>query len=65
MTNSSNEIDSLFYQMIEKGLVSTSHHWIEIAVEQKNPRLTLDLAFSTLLHYDRLDRKLLGKSQLN
>jgi len=65
MTNNGNEIDSLFYQMIEKGLVSTSHHWIEIAVEQRNPRLTLDLAFSTLLLYDRLDKKLLSNSQLN
>jgi hypothetical protein len=65
MTNSGNGIENLFYQMVKKGLVSTSHRWIEKAVEQRNPQLTLDLAFSTLLLYDRLDKKLLSDSQLN
>jgi hypothetical protein len=60
MAENEGEIDKLFKRMLEKGLVSTSHHWIEKAVEQKNPRLTLDLARSALLLYDRLDKRLVN-----
>lgn len=58
MTNSEREFGDLFWGMMKSGLVSTSNRWIEIATEQKNPRLTLDLAYSFLLVYDRLDKKL-------
>jgi hypothetical protein len=40
-------------------------HWLIQAVEQKNPRVTLDLAYSVLLVYDDLDKKLLPISALN
>jgi hypothetical protein len=59
------EIDNLFDKMVKRGLVSTSHHWIERATEQKNPRLTLDLACSTLLVYDRVDKQLMTLKELN
>ena len=65
MTNSENEIDNLFSRMMKRGLVSTSSRWIETATEQKNPRLTLDLAYSVLLVYDRLDKKLVHLKGFN
>jgi hypothetical protein len=39
--------------------------WLEEAIEQKNPRLTLALADSILLVYDDLDKKLLALTRLN
>ena len=59
MTTSENRINDLFEHMVKKGLVSTSSLWIEKAVDQKNQRLHLDLAWSKLLVYDRLDRNVL------
>ncbi len=59
MTTSENRINDLFEHMVKKGLVSTSSLWIEKAVDQKNQRLHLDLAWSKLLVYDRLDRSVL------
>ncbi len=65
MTNNDNQMYELFNRMMSRGLVSTSNHWIEKASEQKNPRLTLDLACSILLVCDRLDEKLINISRLN
>ena len=45
-----------FDDMLRKGLVSTSSSWIERAVQQKSSRLTVGLAHSKVLTYDRLDR---------
>jgi len=39
--------------------------WLEKAVEQKNPHVTVALAYSILLEYDNLDEKLLLLSSLN
>ena len=39
--------------------------WLEVAIQQKNPRLTLALADSILLVYDDLDKKLLDITRLN
>jgi hypothetical protein len=39
--------------------------WLEKAVEQKNPQVTLALAYSILLVYDDLDKKLLPFNTLN
>jgi hypothetical protein len=39
--------------------------WLEQAIEQKNPRLTIALADSVLLMYDDWDYKLLVMSNLN
>jgi len=39
--------------------------WLEVAIQQKNPRLTVALADSILLEYDDLDKKLLALTRLN
>ncbi len=65
MLRNEGEIDSLFDKMVKKGLLSTSHDWIEKATEQHHPRLTLDLACSILLVYDRLDKQLISLQQSN
>jgi hypothetical protein len=65
MLNHENEINNLFTEMVKKGLVSTSSHWIEKATEQRNPRLTLDLAYSTPLLYDPLDKTMMNLKGYN
>lgn len=54
--NSEDRIEDIFEEMVETGLLSTSGRWIERAVGQKNRRLTIELANSTVLVYDILDR---------
>jgi len=56
MTNSEDGIDDIFEEMVETGLLSTSGRWIERAVVQKNRKLTIELAHSTVLVYDILDK---------
>ena len=65
MTDREDRIDEIFESMVKTGLVSTSNCWIERATEQKNPRLTLELACSHLLVYDRFDLMLLALDRLN
>ena len=65
MTNSEDRIDDIFEEMVETGLVSTSGRWIERAVVQKNERLTIELAYSTMLVFDVLDRLSLTDFNLN
>ncbi len=65
MRNSESEINGMFNKMVKSSLSSASNLWIERATEQKNPRLTLDLAFSTPLVYDEVDKRLLGLSRFN
>ena len=65
MTDSEESINDIFEEMIEKGMLSTSNHWIQRAIVQKNPRLTMDLADSRLLIYDRADRLLFSMTDLN
>jgi hypothetical protein len=48
-----------------RNLVSDSPHWLQAAVQQKNPRLSLALADSILLVYDDLDKKLMALTGLN
>jgi hypothetical protein len=60
MADNEDCIYDLLDEMVRRGLASTSSTWIEKAVEQRNPRLTIGIAASMVLSYDRLDRKLLG-----
>ena len=60
MMNSGSDLDNLLRQMVDKGLAATSHDWIERAVQQKNPRLTIELACSKLLLYDPVERRLVS-----
>ena len=39
--------------------------WLEEAVKQKNPRVSLALAYSLLLEYDEVDKELLSVTTLN
>jgi len=65
MINSENDFDNLLREMVDKGLAATSREWIERAVQQKNPRLTVELACSKLLVYDPIDLKLVGLEVFN
>ncbi len=56
MTNSEDRIEDIFEQMVDTGLLSTTGRWIERAVAQKNNKLTLELAYSTVLVLDVLDK---------
>ena len=50
---------------IRRDLVIDLPRWLEKAVELKNPRVTLALAYSILLTYDDIDQKLLLFTTLN
>jgi hypothetical protein len=65
MINDGENFNDFFGKMEEGGVVYCGGYWIEKAVEQKNPRLTLDLAYSKLLFYDPLDIGLLYLNRLN
>ncbi len=65
MINGGENFDVFFNKIGEKGSVRSGDQWIEKAVEQKNPRLTIDLAHSKLLTYDQLDIELLHLNRLN
>ncbi len=59
---------SLYYlleDMIRKGLASRCNTWMEIAIQQKNPRLSIGIASSMMLVYDRIDCKLLTLDKSN
>ena len=57
--------DEWFHEVLESGFVSRSSTWIERAVNQKHPRVKLDLAHSVLLVYDNIDKILVGRETLN
>jgi len=68
MTNEENDINNLFKRIINSKnseVISLSSRWIEIGTEQKNPRLTLELACSDLLIYNKLDKELVNFANLN
>ena len=50
---------------IRNNLVVDLPRWLEKAIQQKNPRVTLALAYSLLLVYDDLEKKLLLATTLN
>jgi hypothetical protein len=65
MINSQNSTDCLLAEMRSKGLASTGSAWLERAILQKNPALTIAVASSMLLVYDRLDRGLITLTPSN
>ena len=65
MISSQKSLDCLLAEMQSKGLASTANSWLEKAILQKNPALTIGVASSRLLIYDRLDRRLLKLSPGN
>ena len=60
-----NNMDKWLSDMVDKGLASTTSSWIERAVQQKNDRLTLDLASSVLLTYSDWDKIMLQRQSWN
>ena len=60
-----NNIDKWLNDMIDKGLASTTSSWIERAVQQKNDRMTVNLASSVLLTYSDWDKIILQLQTLN
>jgi len=60
-----NDIDKWLNDMINKGLASTTSSWIERAVQQKNDRMTVDLASSVLLTYSDWDKIILRIQTFN
>ena len=65
MSTEKDHITDLFNEMLKMGLVTTSSHWIQSAVDQRNPKLTLDLVRSYPLVYEVWDRRLAQIRPLN
>lgn len=65
MTEGRNSIHVLLEEMVRRGLVSTSNHWIELAIRTRNPRISVGVASSKLLVYDKIDRRILPLSGCN
>ena len=59
------DMSKWFHEMEERRLVAMSSVWIEQAVSQGNPNMTLDLAQSVPLVYDDLDYLLVRREILN
>jgi hypothetical protein len=57
--------NAYFDEMVRKGLVTTSNLWIKKAIEQKNPRLSIAIADSVVLTYDKLDRQIASLRKSN
>jgi hypothetical protein len=65
MISSQKSTDYLLAEMQSKGLASTGSSWLEKAIIQKAPALTVGVASSRLLVYDRLDRRIAFLSPSN
>ena len=65
MMESRNSIRSLLDEMVRRGLASTSNHWIELAIRDRNPRLSVGVASSKVLVYDKIDRSIMHLSACN
>lgn len=65
MINSRKNTEYLLAEMQSKGLASTANGWLVTAIQQKNPALTVGVAYSVLLCYDRLDRALARRATVN
>ena len=60
MNTTENKIETVFEEMLDKGLLSKGSSWIERAAAQKSAGLPLSIAHSQLLTYDLLDRCIMG-----
>ena len=57
-----NELDNINWRHIKQHSVTCSDEWLIRAIEQKNPHLSVGVAYSELLVYDQLDRQLITLS---
>lgn len=60
-----NNFDDIFQDMRKKSLISTSNSWLDRAIQQKNSKLTVALAQSKLLIYDKIDREIVRITSSN
>ncbi len=58
-------MNELYNEMLKRGLISTSSSWIERAVLQKEPLMTLELAHSTGIYLDKVDLVIITASKMN
>jgi len=58
-------MDEWLSDMVDKGLASTTSSWIQLAVQQKNDRLTVNLASSVLPNYSAWDKIILKMQTFN
>jgi hypothetical protein len=65
MNMAENKMETVFEEMLQKGLLSNGSSWIEKAAAQKSASLPLSIAQSRLLTYDRLDRWILKLTNAN
>ncbi len=65
MNNNESDNNNLSDESLGIDLECESTRWIIIAIEQKNPRLTIGLAHSILLLFDEIDKKILIHFRLN
>ena len=61
MNNTNKWLDNMIY----KRLVPTTDRWIELAVQQRNEKMTVSLAYSALLTYNEVDRIILQQQKFN
>jgi hypothetical protein len=60
-----NEEDRIYYIYVRKQTVACTCDWLMKAIEQKNARLTVGVAFSEPLVYDQVDRLVLAAINSN
>ena len=65
MRNDENEINYRYDKIIMWNFTFENNAWFQRAIEQNNPRLTLDLVNSIVLIYNEIDKKLLNLINLN
>jgi hypothetical protein len=53
-----NEVDRFVERTLKERVVVPGNDWLLKAIEQKNARLSVAIAYSELLVYDQIDRKL-------
>ncbi len=58
-------MDELLKDMEMKGLARTGSHWIKRAVAERPQQMSILLAYSALLVYDSIDKKVAVLSRLN
>ena len=58
-------VEDVFENLVKTGVLSTGNAWIQRAAAQKNPRLTLELAYSSELTYDITDRLMMKITDMN
>jgi hypothetical protein len=65
MNMAENKMETVFEEMLRKGLLSNGSSWIEKAAAQKSASLPLSIAQSRVLTYDLVDRWILNITAAN